>query len=89
MLFPTNPENMADVAYIFLVGAIVIVPQLAPLWRTVLLPPLLYLVMFVWENLLLEHVNGPTKLILLGALLVALMNARPQGLFGKAYVEIV
>ena len=23
------------------------------------------------------------------ALLVALMNARPQGLFGKAYVEIV
>ena len=89
MLFPTNPKNMADVAYIFLVGAIVIVPQLAPLWRTVLLPPLLYLVMFVWENLLLEHISGATRLILLGALLVALMNARPQGLFGKAYVEIV
>jgi ABC-type branched-subunit amino acid transport system permease subunit len=45
--------------------------------------------MFVWENLLLLQINGATRLILLGALLIALMNARPQGLFGKAYVEIV
>jgi hypothetical protein len=89
LLFPTNAENIADVAYIFLVAAIVIVPQLTVIWRTILLPPLLYLVMFVWENLLLEHIGGATRLILLGALLVALMNARPQGLFGKAYVEIV
>jgi ABC-type branched-subunit amino acid transport system permease subunit len=55
----------------------------------VLLPPLLYLVMFVWENLLLVHIGGATRLILLGALLVALMNIRPQGLFGTATVEIV
>jgi ABC-type branched-subunit amino acid transport system permease subunit len=72
-----------------LIAAIVIFPQLSQLWRTILLPPLLYSVMFVWENLLLLQINGATRLILLGALLVALMNARPQGLFGKAYVEIV
>jgi hypothetical protein len=30
-----------------------------------------------------------TRLILLGALLVALMNARPQGLLGSQRVEIV
>jgi branched-chain amino acid transport system permease protein len=89
MLFPRHPENIADVAYIFMVAAIVIVPQLRRLWRTILLPPLLYLLMFVWENLLLEQIGGATRLILLGAMLVALMNARPQGLFGKAYVEIV
>jgi ABC-type branched-subunit amino acid transport system permease subunit len=89
MLFPKNPEKMTDVAYICLVAAIVIFPQLGRLWRTILLPPLLYLVMFVWENLLLVHIGGATRLILLGALLVALMNVRPQGLFGKAYVEIV
>ncbi len=51
--------------------------------------PTLYLAAFVWENLLVEHVIGATRLILLGALLVALMNARPQGLLGTARVEIV
>jgi ABC-type branched-subunit amino acid transport system permease subunit len=89
MLIPRDAVKMADVAYIVLVAAIVIYPQLGRLWRAVLLPPLLYLVMFVWENLLLVHIGGATRLILLGALLVALMNIRPQGLFGKAYVEIV
>ena len=88
MLLPSHHEKIADVAYVFLIAAVVIVPQLKRLWRTVLIPPLLYLVMFVWENLLLEQIGGATKLILLGALLVALMNARPQGLFGNAYVEI-
>jgi ABC-type branched-subunit amino acid transport system permease subunit len=88
MLLPSHHEKIADVAYVFLIAAVVIVPQLGRLWRTVLLPPLLYLVMFVWENLLLEQIGGATRLILLGALLVALMNARPQGLFGNAYVEI-
>jgi len=89
MLFPKNPVKIADVAYILLVAAIVVYPQLSRLWRAVLLPPLLYLVMFVWENLLLVHIGGATRLILLGALLVALMNVRPQGLFGTATVEIV
>ena len=89
MLYPNNPGKIADVAYVVLVAGIVILPQLRPLLRTVLLVPLFYLVMFVWENLLLEQISGATRLVLLGALLVALMNARPQGLFGKAYVEIV
>jgi branched-chain amino acid transport system permease protein len=89
MLIPTHTEKIADVSYIFMIAAIVVFPQLRRLWRVALLPALLYLVMFVWENLLLEHITGATRLILLGSLLVALMNARPQGLFGKAYVEIV
>ena len=89
MLFPGNPVKIADVAYILLVAAIVVYPQLSRLWRAFLLAPLLYLVMFVWENLLLFQIGGATRLILLGALLVALMIVRPQGLFGTATVEIV
>src|SRR2546421_7840296 len=88
MLIPRAVVKIPDVAYIALVAAIVIYPQLSRLWQAILLPPLLYLVMFVWENLLLVHIGGATRLILLGALLVALMNVRPQGLFGSAYVEI-
>jgi ABC-type branched-subunit amino acid transport system permease subunit len=89
MLFPGSPVKIADVAYILLVAAIVVYPQLSRLWRAFLLAPLLYLVMFVWENLLLVQIGGATRLILLGALLVALMIVRPQGLFGTATVEIV
>ena len=37
-----------------------------------------------------ELVNEPsiTRLILLGAILIVLMNARPQGLLGTSRVEI-
>ena len=88
MLYPRDAVKIADLAYIVLIAAIVVYPQLGRLWRAILLPPLLYLVMFVWENLLLVHIGGATRLILLGAMLVALMNIRPQGLFGTATVEI-
>jgi ABC-type branched-subunit amino acid transport system permease subunit len=58
-------------------------------WRTVALVPTIYLAAFVWENLLIQQTAGATRFLLLGALLVVLMNARPQGLFGTARVEIV
>jgi len=43
----------------------------------------------VWENKLVEQVAGATRLILLGALLVVIMNVRPSGIFGTSRVEIV
>ena len=58
-------------------------------WRTFVLVPTIYWLAFVWENLLIQQTAGATRFILLGALLVVLMNARPQGLFGTARVEIV
>jgi ABC-type branched-subunit amino acid transport system permease subunit len=89
MLFPRHATRIADLAYLVMIAAIVVLPQVRRLWRLLLLPVLIYLVVFVWENLLLEQISGATRLVLLGAMLVALMNARPQGLFGNAYVEIV
>ncbi len=58
------------------------------LWRTVGLVPVLYLAACVWENLLLPQ-PAVARFVLLGAMLVALMAARPQGLFGKQRVELV
>jgi len=42
----------------------------------------------VWENRL-DFEPSTTRLIILGALLIVLMNARPQGLLGTSRVEIV
>jgi ABC-type branched-subunit amino acid transport system permease subunit len=49
--------------------------------------PTLYLAAFVWENRL-DFEPSTTRLIVLGALLIVLMNARPQGLLGTSRVEI-
>jgi len=51
--------------------------------------PTVWLAGFVWETRLAEETSGPTRLLLLGALLVGLMIARPQGLLGRPRVEIV
>jgi len=50
--------------------------------------PHLYLTAFVWENILVEN-PAVTRYVLFGALLIAVMTIRPQGLFGTAKVEIV
>ena len=56
--------------------------------RIALLVPTLYLAAFVWENVLLPKPES-TRYIVIGALLVAMMVARPQGLLGEKRVEIV
>ena len=56
--------------------------------RVAALVPTLYLAAFVWENVMLPQPE-PTRYIVLGAILVGLMIARPNGLFGERRVEIV
>jgi branched-chain amino acid transport system permease protein len=89
VLLPRNPVKFADYCYVILIAAILLVTRLHGWRRLAALVPTLYLAAIVWENLLVEQTAGATRLILLGALLVALMNARPQGLLGTARVEIV
>jgi branched-chain amino acid transport system permease protein len=89
VLLPRHPVKIADYAYVILIAAILLVTRLDGWRRLVALVATIYLGTLVWENLLVTQTAGATRLILLGALLVALMNARPQGLLGTARVEIV
>jgi len=75
-------------AYPLIVAALVLT-LVRGWWRVVVMIPTLYLAAFVWENKLVEQVSGATRLILLGALLVVIMNVRPSGIFGTARVEVV
>ncbi|HVM16209.1 MAG TPA: branched-chain amino acid ABC transporter permease [Gaiellaceae bacterium] len=88
VLLPTQPGTLANVGFVALVAAILALTQMPRTWRLVALVPTLYLAAFVWENKLVFQ-PSVTRLLLLGALLVALMNLRPQGLLGTARVEIV
>jgi branched-chain amino acid transport system permease protein len=74
--------------YMGLIGATLLLTLLGGRLRLVLLVPTLYLAAFVWENVLLAKPE-PTRFIVLGAILVALMILRPNGLLGEKRVEIV
>jgi branched-chain amino acid transport system permease protein len=88
VVIPRGHAGFDTYVYIALVAAIVALRTLKGWWRMVGLIPTLYLTAVVWENVLVEQ-PAVTRLILFGALLVALMSARPQGLLGTAQVEIV
>jgi len=88
VLLPSHPGRIAGWAYFGLIVAALVLMLVRGWWRTIALIPTLYLASFVWENKLVEQVSGATRLILLGALLVVIMNVRPSGIFGTARVEI-
>jgi ABC-type branched-subunit amino acid transport system permease subunit len=89
MLMPSHPTQIANWAYVLTIALILVLTLLRGWWRTIVMIPTIYVAAFAWENLLVEQTAGATRFLLLGALLVVLMNARPQGLFGTARVEIV
>ena len=88
VLLPSNPSDIGSVAFVVLVAAAIMLKSVRGVWRVVALVPVLYLAAFVWENKLVAE-PSVTRNLLLGALLIVLMNARPQGLLGTPRVEIV
>ena len=81
-------EWVGPVTYIALVALALLLTLVGGWVRIALLVPTLYLASFVWENVMLPQPES-TRYIVLGALLVAMMIARPQGLLGEKRVEIV
>ena len=79
VLLPTHTSRIGGWAYFTLIAATLVLTLIHGWWRTLLLIPTLYLAAFVWENKLAEQVSGATRLIMLGALLVVIMNVRPSG----------
>ena len=91
MLTPTDRTQIANWAFFGLVILIMIATLVRGWWQIVVLIPTVWVACFAWENLLFtpDNINGSTRLLLLGTVLVVLMNARPEGLFGTRQVEIV
>jgi ABC-type branched-subunit amino acid transport system permease subunit len=79
---------IGNYAFVALVACVLVLTLLHGVWRDVFLVPTLYLAAFVWENRLVYE-PSVTRLIILGALLIVMMNARPEGLLGTTRVEIV
>jgi branched-chain amino acid transport system permease protein len=76
------------VSYVGVIVAALVVTLLSGRLRLIALVPTLYLAAFVWENVMLAKPE-PTRFIVLGLILIALMILRPNGLLGERRVEIV
>jgi branched-chain amino acid transport system permease protein len=88
VLVPSNPVEIGRLSFVLLVAAVLGLTLLRGLPRVLALVPVLYLAAFVWQNVLLPQ-PAVARYIMLGAMLVALMAVRPQGLLGTPRVEIV
>jgi ABC-type branched-subunit amino acid transport system permease subunit len=73
---------------VLIVLLIAMVRMRRALWRTILMVPTVYLAACVWESRLITE-PSITRLILLGAILIVVMNARPQGLLGTRRIEVL
>ena len=79
---------VTPVSYIALVALTLLLTLVRGWVRVALLIPVLYLAAFVWENVMLSKPE-PTRYIILGLALIALMIFRPTGLLGEKRVEII
>ena len=82
VIVPANAAVAGNYGFVLLVCLLIALVQVKGRWRTILLVPTLYLASFVWETRLIAE-PAITRQLMIGAILIVMMNARPQGLLGR------
>jgi len=88
VIVPGSPQVPGNIGFVLLICLLIALVQLRGRWRTLLLVPTVYLGACVWEARLVAE-PSITRQILIGAILIVMMNSRPQGLLGTRRVEVV
>jgi ABC-type branched-subunit amino acid transport system permease subunit len=88
VIVPASAQVAGNFGFVVLICLLVALVQVSSRWRTILLPPTVYLASFVWETRLVVE-PSITRQLMIGAILIVMMNARPQGLLGQRRVEVV
>jgi hypothetical protein len=86
VIVPASPTVPGNFGFVLLVAMLITLVQVKGRWRTILLVPTVYLASFVWETRLIVE-PAVTRQLMIGAILIVMMNARPQGLLGARRVE--
>jgi branched-chain amino acid transport system permease protein len=88
LIVPGNPKAFGSWAFVATVLGVMGLSTLRGTPRLVAIVPVLYLAALAWETRLVDE-PSITRQILLGALLIVMMTARPHGLLGSRRVEVV
>jgi hypothetical protein len=86
LVIPASSQTAGKAGFVLLVCLLIALVQIKGNARTILLVPTVYLASFVWETILSAN-PAITRQLMIGAILIVMMNARPQGLLGARRVE--
>jgi ABC-type branched-subunit amino acid transport system permease subunit len=86
VIVPADRTIAGNWGFVLLICLLIALVQAPRPWRTVLLVPTLYLGACVWEARLAVDYSV-TRQLMIGAILIVMMIARPQGLLGARRVE--
>jgi ABC-type branched-subunit amino acid transport system permease subunit len=87
VIVPAQPQTPGNVGFVLLICLLIALVQVKGSWRMILLVPTLYVASFAWETVLAAN-PSVTRQIMIGAILIVMMIARPQGLLGTRRVEV-
>ncbi len=86
VVVPANPQTIGNWGFVLLICMLIALVQVKGQWRTILMVPTVYLASLVWETRLVTN-PAVTRQLMIGAILIVMMNARPHGLLGSRRVE--
>jgi ABC-type branched-subunit amino acid transport system permease subunit len=88
VIVPADPTDYGKVLFVVLICALVGVVRLKGVRRLIAVVPTVYLAACCWESSL-SLASAVTAQIMIGAILIVMMAARPEGLLGTRRVEPV
>jgi ABC-type branched-subunit amino acid transport system permease subunit len=86
VIVPAQPATYGNVLYVVLICALVAILRLHGIRRLLAVVPTIYVAACCWESRLVVNPAITTQ-IMIGAILILTMAARPQGLLGKYRLE--
>ena len=88
VVVPSSPVGYGNVLYVALIVALLVLLRLQGVRRLLLVIPTVWIAACCWESRLIVNPAITTQ-IMLGAILIVTMAARPNGLFGTRRVEVL
>jgi ABC-type branched-subunit amino acid transport system permease subunit len=88
VIVPAHPATFGNILYVVLICALVAIVRLQGTRRLLAVIPTVYIAGCCWESRLIVNPSITTQ-IMLGAILIVTMAARPNGLLGTRRVELL
>jgi ABC-type branched-subunit amino acid transport system permease subunit len=88
LFMPEDRIFYGNIAFVALIVGVATLTTMRARTRVLLLPLVIWLAIFTWEVRLTQEASV-TRQLIIGALLIVLMVARPQGIFGQQRVEVL
>jgi len=88
VIVPAHPANYGNVLYVVMIALLIAIVQLQGIRRLVAVVVTIYVAACCWEARLIVNPAITTQ-IMIGAILIVTMAARPNGLLGTRRVEVL